>query len=333
MSANQPHRDRFRCLRCQGDGLAPASAPGRSEGADGTLQCAVCGASWPIVAGIPRFVAASNYADTFGFQWQRHRRTQLDSFTGLSITRDRVRRTTGWPESLPGETILEAGSGAGRFTEVLLATGAEVYSFDYSAAVDANAANQGRHPGLHLFQADIFDIPVQYQAFDKVFCLGVLQHTPDPERAFRSLATHVRPGGELVVDVYAKRATALVSWKYLLRPLTTRVDNRRLYDLTARVVDALLPAATALRRVGGRLGARLLPIVEHSTLGLGLAHGRDWAVLDTFDMYSPKHDHPRTKTDVRRWFAEVGFESVVVENGPNGVVGRGRRPGEPGAAE
>jgi hypothetical protein len=53
---------------------------------------------------------------------------------------------------------------------------------------------------------------------------------------------------------------------------------------------------------------------------------REWAILDTFDMYSPAHDHPRSIAQVRRWFSAANFVDVVVEYGPNGVVGRGRKP-------
>jgi len=48
-------------------------------------------------------------------------------------------------------------------------------------------------------------------------------------------------------------------------------------------------------------------------------------LLDTFDMLSPAHDHPRTIRAVRRWFEEAGFEAVEVGRGYNGVEARGRR--------
>ena len=105
-----------------------------------SLICTGCGSVYPIVNGIPRFVTGGNYADSFGMQWNLHRRTQLDSFTGVPTSRNRLFMATAWPERLTGEVILEAGSGAGRFTEVLITTGAQVYSFDYSAAVEANVA-------------------------------------------------------------------------------------------------------------------------------------------------------------------------------------------------
>jgi len=42
------------------------------------------GKRYAIVNFIPRFVEESNYADSFGLQWQLHSRTQLDSYSGLN---------------------------------------------------------------------------------------------------------------------------------------------------------------------------------------------------------------------------------------------------------
>jgi SAM-dependent methyltransferase len=222
--------------------------------------------------------------------------------------------------------VLEAGSGAGRFTEVLLKTGATVFSFDLSNAVDANAANNAHDPNLNLFQASIYDIPVREGIFDKVLCLGVLQHTPDPERSFGSLVRYLKPGGEIAVDVYARNLRSLVHWKYILRPITTRMRKDLLFRLVELAVNTLLPMAIFMRTFGGRWGARLFPILQYSHWGLPPELNREWAVLDTFDMYSPTHDHPRTLAQVRRWFESAGLENIVVTYGPNGVIARGRRP-------
>jgi SAM-dependent methyltransferase len=247
----------------------------------------------------------------------------LDSHTGVAISADRIRIATGWPDRLDGEVILEAGSGAGRFTEVLVRTGATVLSFDYSNAVDANARNNGGAPNLLLFQGDIFSIPCPAKSLDRVFCLGVLQHTPDPERAFRSLASRVKPGGRLVVDVYAKSWLSVFHWRFLLRPLTKRMGKERLYRLVDRWVPPLIPLSAGLRRLLGRAGARLLPIAEYSHLGFSRKVNRDWAVLDTFDMLSPEFDLPQSVATVRSWFETEGFINVEVFRGPNGVVARG----------
>jgi len=271
-------------------------------------------------------VPASNYAESFGFQWNRHARTQLDSHSGLPVSHDRLWAAIGGETDLRKQRVLEAGSGAGRFTEVLAASGADVVTFDYSSAIDANARNQTPSQHLHFFQGDIFNIPLAPESFDKVVCLGVIQHTPDPHAAFRSLARFVRPGGQLVIDSYLRNFGALLQWKYLLRPITRRMRKEALYRIIETVTPPLVPLASMLRRIAGRLGARLVPIVEYSSLGLPAELNVQWSILDTFDMYSPAHDHPQSLATVTRWFEEAGFENVQVRRGFNGVVGSGWRP-------
>jgi SAM-dependent methyltransferase len=307
------------CPSCRTAGLHARGAP------PGELLCRACGKTVPVVGGIPRFVPDEDYADTFGFQWNIHRQTQLDSHSGLPISRDRLFEVTHWPRDMSGEVIAEAGSGAGRFTEILVTTGAQVLSFDLSTAVDANYKNNGHHPNLLLFQADIRNAPIREGSMDRVMCFGVVQSTPNPEETFRRLARYVRPGGELVIDCYSARLRSLISWKYLLRPLTKRMDKNRLHNVVRRVTPPLVPVAAFMRRVFGRAGARLLPIIQYQHLGLSPAQNREWAILDTFDMYSPAHDHPQTRGAIRRWYREAGFVDVVVQYGPNGIVARGRR--------
>ena len=181
--------EHYQCTTCENHFcIAEERLDASGDIIDGMLLCSSCGKQHRILKGIPRFVPAENYADSFGYQWNIHRRTQLDSYTGLPISRQRLFSVSGWPDSLSGQFVLEAGSGAGRFTEVLLSSGADVFSFDYSTAVEANLENNVTQPNLHLFQGDIFNIPFPEASFDKVICLGVLQHTPCPERAFKCLS-------------------------------------------------------------------------------------------------------------------------------------------------
>lgn len=314
----------FLCPRCVDGRFGPELTNVEST----ELACPLCGSRFPVVNGIPRLVEMDNYSTSFGFQWNKHRQTQLDSYSGLSLSRDRLLVGTGWKTlaDASGLKVLEAGSGAGRFTEVLAGTGAQVWSFDYSNAVEANAANNGAAPNLTLFQGDIYRMPFADGSFDWVLCLGVIQHTPDPAASFRSLASKVRPGGWLAIDVYTRSLGHALQWKYLMRPITRRMDQRRLYDILAKLTPLLLPATQLLKRLFGRFGARLSPIVEYSQLGLPPELNVEWALLDSFDMYAPAHDLPQSLRTVQRWFAEAGFVDTEVFYGANGVVGRGRRP-------
>lgn len=162
---------------------------------DGKVLRSESGNIYQIVNSIPRFVPNINYAKDFGKQWNEFRKTQLDSYTGVPTSRERLTRCmNGHIKGLNGKLVLEAGSGAGRFTEILLAEGATVHSFDYSSAVDANKENNGASPKLTLVQADVRHIPFEKGAYDYVVSLGMVQHTPDPEAHFEPLG-HGAPRG------------------------------------------------------------------------------------------------------------------------------------------
>ena len=88
---------------------------------DGNFLSSSDGESYPIVKGIPRFVPPTNYAVAFGDQRNRFPKAQLDSYTGVSLAETRLARCMqGHLSNLKGKKVLEVGSGAGRFTEILL---------------------------------------------------------------------------------------------------------------------------------------------------------------------------------------------------------------------
>ena len=60
---------------------------------EGVLSCN-CAKEYPIVNFIPRFVPKSNYADSFGFEWNMHKKTQFDSESGVEASKRRFYEET-----------------------------------------------------------------------------------------------------------------------------------------------------------------------------------------------------------------------------------------------
>jgi SAM-dependent methyltransferase len=295
----------------------------------GRLVCTSAGHRFEIRDGVARFRDDSGYAASFGDQWNRYRRTQLDSVNGSTLSASRFYSGTRWrPAELRNARVLEVGCGAGRFTEIMLAAGAVVSSLDYSSAVDACYANHGADPRLSVVQGDLFALPFEPGTFDFVFCYGVLQHTPDPKKAFFSLVPYLKPGGCLAVDSYRKGLEIQpYKSKYLFRPITTRMSSDRLFALLNWYIPKWLPFDTVIKKmpvVGPALGM-IVPCWNYSWLPLSKAQQTEWSVLDTFDALAPKYDLPQTVRTVRAWFEEAGLERIDVREGGNGVLGNGRR--------
>jgi SAM-dependent methyltransferase len=276
-----------------------------------------------------RFREDSGYNDSFALQWTKFQLNQYDSTNGTTIYHDRYVRETGWPvDGLDGDLILEAGCGAGAFTCHLAKTGANLISFDYSAAVDVSAEHNDN--GRVVFaQSDILDMPFADDVFDRIFCHGVLQHTPDPEQAFKALHKKLKPGGKLSIDIYHSDGKVR-PWKskYIWRPITTRMDQKKLMAFLEWFIPKWLPFDTVIKRIphlANYLGA-IIPCWNYHYTNLPKDQLVQWAIMDTFDALSPTFDKPTTMKNLKRWFQDCGFQDYEVREGGTGLVGNGVKP-------
>jgi 2-polyprenyl-3-methyl-5-hydroxy-6-metoxy-1,4-benzoquinol methylase len=299
--------------------------------------CSAGGSSYTVVSGIPRFVPRENYAAAFGLQWKTFRKTQLDSYTGTSISHDRLERCLGGFQAVRGKRVLEAGCGAGRFTEILLDEGAQLFACDLSTAVEANRENCGGRRGYFVCQADIRDLPVAPRSFDVVMCLGVIQHTPNPEETIKALFSHVAPGGLLVIDHYRYGHDDMTKTRRRLRTFLIRQKANTAMAIVRTIVAVLWPLhrlAWACRNLplGARLRQTLLgvsPVLDYhdqyGELGPKLLYA--WAVLDTHDALTDQYKHKRTTEQIAQTLHDLGLVGIESRYGGNGVEARAMAPG------
>ncbi len=298
------------CPACMSDLEVRADVLDGTEVMKGSLGCRSCDARYPVSGGVPRFAGGSTYADSFGYEWNRFRVVQLDSANRTRESETTFREKTGWTErDFCGALVLDAGVGAGRYAEVVSQWGAEVVGVDLTGAVDAAFESIGRRPRVHLVQADLFRLPFRAETFDRAYSIGVLHHTPAPERAFRCVAGAIKKGGSCAIYVYAAYGLARHA-SDLLRRLTTRLPLPVVY-----YASALAGPLYYLHRlpVLGRVCRTLLPISMHPWWR--------WRWLDTFDWYTPKYQWKFTYPQVFQWFKSAGFTEVEILNFPVCVRG------------
>jgi SAM-dependent methyltransferase len=300
----------LRCLECQS---------GLKQEAD-ALVCLSCTRRYPVVKSVPRFVDQQFYTGSFGFQWLKHNKTQLDDENSRRSEKDFILRTRLQPEDLAGKLVLDVGCGMGRYAEVATRWGARVVGIDLSQAVEAAASNLADRDAA-ILQADAFRLPFAPESFDLIYSLGVLHHTPDCENAVKGLARFLKPGGTLVVWLYS----AYNPWYRMsdvYRKVTRHMSPRLLHTLCYGTIPLY-----GLHQV-----LRVIPLVGKPMSGairylIPMSFNKDsrWRVLDTFDWYSPWYQSKHTYEEVVRWFESCGLQDLTVGDVP--VAVRGRKPG------
>lgn len=275
--------------------------------------------SYTVVGGVIDFVGDNTYAKNFGDQWTRFPKLQLDSFNKTSISEDRFLGACGLEaKQLKGKLVLDVGCGTGRFAEIALKYGAIVVGIDYSSAARVASKNLKRYKNFIAIQGDIYNLPFKPQSFDLVYCLGVLQHTPNVEKSFKMLVSMVTKSGSLVVDYYWKRWRTIICWKYIIRIITSRLDEKTVLSLLNILHPILYPLADACSKVPklGKLLSRLIPVVSYR---LDYPNSGDdllkcWSFLDTYDMWAPKYDKPQTVKTITRWAQDSNMTNIEVEH-------------------
>jgi len=281
----------------------------------GALACAACGRTFPVVNGIPRFVPADNYAASFGYQWNRFKTEQIDSRNGTKLSEARLFAETGWARDwIAGKWILDVGCGAGRFLDVISREPCEAVGVDLSNAVDAARATLGPRPNVDLVQASIYELPFKPGAFDGCYCIGVIQHTPSPVRSLEALPRVVRSGGRLAVTIYERKPWTTLNAKYLVRPLTRRVNKRLLLFAIRALMPLLFPLTEITFRLPGvgRVFMFAIPVANYvGERQLTWRERYRWAIMDTFDMLSPEYDQPQTESAASAALARGGTAGIT----------------------
>jgi arsenite methyltransferase len=319
-----------------GDAIRPIDPPAGAEALAGTLAGGG-GRTYPISAGIPRFVPPDDQAQTqasFGYKWQKQDAYESEAYRRF-IERDEIAR---WGLKTISEfydffprrgTVLEVGCGSAHFASLYvphLDPEVEWIGMDLSSAIDiARTRIRPLKERSDFVQGDILQMPFAAETVDHLFARGVLHHTPSTEEAFHSCARLLKPGGEFTFLIYRKMGPireftddhirAYLSklppadgWK-ALEPLTKL--GRALHEIGARInvpepVPYLgLPAGTY----------DLQALVYDYILKAYWNPGLDFETNqhNSFDWYHPQFAFHHTEDEIRDWCQADGLEITFIK--------------------
>lgn len=108
----------------------------------------------------------------------------------------------------PGKKVLEIGAGLGTDLAQFAIHGARVTDVDLAAGHLAAAQENFRLRGLagEFIHHDAESLPLPSNSFDVVYTNGVIHHTPNTRRVIDEMYRVLKPGGRIIVMVYAENS-------------------------------------------------------------------------------------------------------------------------------
>jgi SAM-dependent methyltransferase len=194
-----------------------------------------------------------------------------------------------------------------------------------SAAVESAFQATKDLPNAHVVQADIYKLPFK-KIFDYAFSVGVLHHTPDPKKAFVSLAAKVKKDGCISAWVYGAENNEWI----------TRFVNPIRTSFTSKIKQPTLYQLSKLPTLGVFLASKLIyKPFDKTAVGRKLFY-RDYLThLGSFgwrEQHNIVFDHLVAPTafyisrgEFENWWKEINAKNVeIIWHNQNSWCGFGK---------
>lgn len=167
---------------------------------------------------------------------------------------------------LSGKKVLEIGLGQGSDAEQIVKRGGEYSGVDLTEESVKRVRMRFELHGLPfgaIERASALELPFEDSSYDIVYSHGVLHHIPEIDKAQREIARVLKPGGKLVVMLYAKW-----SLNYLLSiSIARRLGLTAMYGLGLKAGGIYGDHLANARRVGLQEYLRMKNFINVSTDG------------------------------------------------------------------
>jgi len=262
-----------------------------------------------------------SYTDNFGKQWRDYRDIQIDSLNNFKISHDYLNDMFfGDLSMLKDKTILEIGSGAGRFTEYLVKYAKKCVSIDLSAAIYHNVAINNNN--LVLIKADFNEL-IANEKFDIVFCRGVLQHTPKPLDSIIKIHSFVKTDGKVFFDIYKMPKVGYFHPKYFFwRPIIKNfIKYENLEKFLHKNINILFNLKIILKKIflnSKFIADSLLPLWDYNGIyKIDNKKLKLWSIMDTLDGLYAKYDYPQSTRKIKNLLNKNNIKVLKINKNKN----------------
>lgn len=205
--------------------------------------------------------------------------------------------------------ILDAGCGHGHHLLMVEPYIREGIGVDLNTREIASAETKHSQK-IQIHEGDIAEVDFP-QPFDMVYCIGVIQHTDNPDKTFANLKRLTKKGGTLITWVYSYEGNFLnrtfLEWvkKILIQHLPSDVT----LGLSALLALLLYPFVYTIYLLP--LG-NVLPFYEYFGIFRKVSFVKN--IQNIFDKLIAPQTYFIRKEQVERWFPSSEFDNIHISH-------------------
>jgi 2-polyprenyl-3-methyl-5-hydroxy-6-metoxy-1,4-benzoquinol methylase len=207
-------------------------------------------------------------------------------------------------DDFAGKRVLDAGCGGGQDVRRVAAVAKHV------VGLDLNSAHLAREKLADLANVEIHEADIATyepdEPFDAIYCLGVIDHTDDPDATFAHFDRITNPGGLIIVWVWSAEGNRLP--QYVIEPFRARFlakRSRKFVAGLARILTGILcvPVYTVYL-----LPIPQLPYYRYFKNFRRMPFERN--ALNVFDKLNAPYTEFISRERLNQWFDSRSFEDV-----------------------
>jgi SAM-dependent methyltransferase len=215
--------------------------------------------------------------------------------------------------------ILDIGCGSGRWTKYLSRKANFIEAVDPSDSIFAADNLLGNIKNVRLSKASIENIPFANDSFDFVMSVGVLHHTPDPQKSMIDCVQKVKKGGYFYCYLYHNLES--MSWRLKFLFNISEGVRKVVSKLPGRIKAFVCDLLAVIIYMPFILWVRLLMVIglKKTAVKMPLSSYHDKSFFsirnDSLDKFGTALEHRYSKKEIEQLMTNSGLTDIVISNG------------------
>lgn len=218
-----------------------------------------------------------------------------------------------WDALTANSVGFDAGCGSGRWAYLVAPRVGSLHCIEPSDSIGVAKKNLSSYNNCIFHKASIDAIPLEDESMDFGYCLGVVHHIPDTQKAINDCTRKLKIGAPFLLYIYYKFDNKPTWFKYLwkisdmLRRVISKLPNRLRYVITQIIATSIYYPLARFALLVEKFG------IDVDNFPLSAYRNRSFYSMrtDALDRFGTRLEHRFTKKEIKVMMEKSGLTEII----------------------